>query len=154
MTVIQAFSTAAWRLTVFLNYIQLCKTSRGPPSDIRISAEWSLPSGGDGQSLRCRCLLQQPIWSEWETTVRDLWWTVTNQAIKSPVLTADDCCSYVITLSEVWVRVLTVCTPSPASPDRTVGCQLAGEMAQHWSHPSRDWASMNDLCYKDCQAAS
>ena len=60
-----AFSSAAWWLTVCLHYVQLYKASRGPQSDIGIPAEWSIPSGGDGESLRCSCLLQQPIWSEW-----------------------------------------------------------------------------------------
>lgn len=69
-----------------LNYIQLCKASRRPPSDIRIPAKWPLSSRGDGEPLWCHRLLQQPIWSKWETTVRNLWWTVTNQAVKSPCL--------------------------------------------------------------------
>ena len=77
-----AFSSAAWWLTVCLNYVQLCKASRGPPSDIGIPAERSIPSGGDGEAIWHLCSSYRPIWSKWKASRRKLWWTITNQGVK------------------------------------------------------------------------
>jgi hypothetical protein len=62
--------------------LQLCEASRGPPSHFRIPREWPLPSGDNGEPLWCCCPIQEPIRSKWKTTIRNIWWTVTNQTMK------------------------------------------------------------------------
>ena len=162
ITVFQAFNSTAWCLTVCLNYIQLCKASRGPPSDIRIPAERPLSSGGDGEPLRCHHLLQQPIWSEWETTVRNLWWTVTNQAIKCPcwqqLYLLIMLCRNTVTRSFSDSSALRQCANSVL----TLTCQsrsycrmsIGGWEGHSIGHADPELESLNDLCYRNCQAAS